>query len=215
MMRRAIHWAIFFLLLSTVPALHATAVEDVLRGMEKAGNTLKTFSADFVRERVFLIAEEKNSDNGKFFFEKAGKMVWEFQTPTVRTVLIESNRVSTYQPSIKQLQRIKLDEQKMGEFQMIGFGGSSKSLTDKYIVKLLGEDAAAFHLELTPRSIDSSLFTKIELWINRTALVPSGIKFYEKTTDETTIRFTGLQINPVLPTSRFKISVPPGTTIIE
>jgi len=214
MMTRVGFWVTCFLFLDLAGPIRAATLDDVLGGMEKAGAGLKTFAADFARERVFVIAEDRDSDKGRFYYERSGKMVWEFLDPVVRTVLIEPGRVSIYQPKIKELRRAKLNPES-GEFQMVGFGGSTKNLKEKYDVKLLGEGDHSFHLELIPKSIDSSLFNKIELWIDSTRYVPSAVKFYERSTDETTITFTNSQVNPPLSSSRFKLTAPSGTSIIE
>ncbi len=221
-MKTIARWAISSLLLESLLAAAAAAgtaaapapVDDVLAGMEKAGAALKTYTADFTKERVFVIAEDREETGGKFFYAKPGKILWEFERPATRSVLIEPGQVTTFDPRIKQLQRLKLPQGK-SEFQVIGFGTSKKAMTDTYVVELLGQDADAYHLNLIPRKIEESMFARFELWIDRKTFVPSTIKLYEKSTDETTITFTNAVINPAISSSRFKISPPPGTDIIE
>ncbi|MEW6368692.1 MAG: outer membrane lipoprotein carrier protein LolA [Acidobacteriota bacterium] len=221
MMSRAGSWATSSILASLLAAapLAAVTADEVLTGMEKAGRGLKTFSAEFTQERVFVIAEDREERSGKFFYQAPGKMVWDFEKPSPRTVLIEPGRVSIYDPPLKQLQRRKLDET-TSEFYIIGFGGTKKNITDKYEVELLDASTPAggatiYHLKLTPRSIEESMFSKIELWVDGTSHLPAQFKFYEKTTDETTFRFTNSKVNQALPSSRFKIAPPPDTAIIE
>ena len=221
MMSRAGSWATSSILASLLAAapLPAVTADEVLTGMEKAGRALKTFFADFTQERVFVIAEDRDERSGKFFYQAPGKMVWEFEKPSPRTVLIEPGKVSIYDPPLKQLQRQKLDETK-SEFYIIGFGGTKKNITDKYEVELLDTStppgsAAIHHLKLTPRWVEESLFSKLELWVDGTSHLPAQIKFYEKTTDETTFRFVNSKVNPTLPASRFKLAPPPDTAIIE
>lgn len=213
MMRRGKGSAICCLLLSAT-ALRAATVDEVLGKLEKAGAVLKTYAADFERERVYVIAEDRDHDSGRFYYDRSGKMLWAFGAPSERTVLIEPGRVSIYEPKIKQLTTTNLG-QSHGEFQIIGFGGSRKGITEKYTVKLLDEDSAAWHIELVPRSVEDSLFGKIEMWVDKKIALPSAMKFYEKTTDETTVHFRNPQINPALPSSRFKLAVPAGTSVIQ
>lgn len=221
-MKTIARWAISSLLLESLLAVSLTAatasapaaVDDVLAGMEKAGAALKTYAADFTKDRVFVIAEDREETSGKFFYAKPGKILWEFERPATRSVLIEPGLVTTFDPRIKQLQRVKLPQAK-SEFQVIGFGTSKKAMTDTYVVEMIGEDPDAYHLRLTPRAVEESMFAKFEMWIDRKTFVPSRIKLYEKSTDETTITFSNAVINPAISSSRFKISPPPGTDIIE
>lgn len=216
MMRTTGSSAIYWLLLSLAVAapLRSAGIDDILSRMEKASGSLKTYSAEFTKERVFVIAEERDEASGQFYYQKPGKILWQFQKPDPKTVHIEPGLVETYDPKIKQLMRAKPPQSK-SEFQIIGFGSSKKSMTDTYVIELRGEDDAAYHLLLTPRSVEDSMFEKFELWVDKHTFVPSQIKLYEKSKDETTITFTGARINPELKSSLFKIVPPAGTEIIE
>lgn len=161
-----------------------------------------------------MLLDESEQTSGMFYYQRPGRIVWDFQQPNLRTVLIEPGLIWTYNPKIKELQKLKL-QATSSEFQVIGFGGTKKSMTDTYNVTLLDEDATASHLKLIPKSPADSMFASIELWVDSKSGLPQRIKFFEKSNDEMTIVFADAQVNPALPPTRFKITPPPGTTITE
>jgi len=136
--------------------------------------------------------------------------------PDPKSVAVAGSKAELYYPKLNLVQEYDLGKIKgIDKYLALGFGASSKELKDDYGIKALGEEQVSgdktLRLELIPKSPQVlQQFPKIELWISEEKGYPLQEKFYQTGGDYQTIAFSDVVINPPLPDSAFKLSLPKG-----
>ncbi len=183
----------------------------ILAHMDRANQALTDLSAGFKQTKVIIAVNDTSTDTGKLYFKKekkGNKTKFEYESPEPKTILIDKGKVQIYEPKIKRFYEPNLGKnQAESEFFMVGFG-SSANLTRVYQAKYLKDENVNGRktscLELKPKS-NTSMFAKIQLWVDQNTGLPAQIRLFETTGDYLTITFEGMKINPGLKDSVFKI----------
>ena len=99
---------------------------------------------------------------------------------------------------------------------LVGFGSSNSRIGENYDVSLLEETDATATLKLIPKPDSAaSLFTAIELTVDKKQWIPVRSVFHEANKDRTVIRFDGVDVNGSLPSDVFELKLPPGVEVIK
>jgi len=185
--------------------------------MDQTNQSLVDLTADVTETKVTTVVNDTSVSTGKLFYKRAkngSKTKLEYDKPELKTLLIDKDKVSIYEPKIKHLQEIDLGKSHSQEaFFITGIGQSGSAIAKNYDVTLLNEESLDGEktsvLELKPKSEKvSALFTKILLWIDQSRWVPIQTRLTESTGDYLTIRFENMRFNPNLPDKTFKLSIP-------
>jgi len=187
----------------------ATDASAVLASLEKAGKALKTMKADFVETKVLVLLNDTEETRGDVTLQVPGRLRWNYTSPQPSVMLIKDGAFARYMPKSKQVFRGAA----RGEADLlVGFGPGAAGLGKKYEVTLVGKDdvagAAAWVLDLKPRSGESGLFSGIRLWVDEARSIPVQTRLTEPTGDYTTIRFEKVVVNGHLPVGAFDLKLP-------
>lgn len=208
--------ALLLALASLSSGAPADRLDDVLSEMGNAGNRLESLSAVFVQTDHDFILEEEEISTGKLFLQVPGRIRWEYAPPREKVLLVTDNLVRLYIPTANQVQEFKKDKGNEGTDLLIGFGKSNDRIGESYDVSLGQEDEHGVVLALVPKpDSPASLFTKIELTIDKKTWTPVRSVFHEPNRDRTDIRFDDVELNGKLPAKIFELDLPRDVEIVR
>lgn len=210
---------ISLLALSLVAApAHAERLDEILNEMEKAGEELETLAADFQQTDYDAILEDEDVSSGKLYLEMPGRVRWEHTAPAPKVLVVKDELVRVYNPTAGQVQEF---EQKRGGRSggfnlLVGFGSSNEEIAKNYDASLVEETATSVVLKLVPKpDSPASLFTEIELTVDKSTWTPLRSVFHETNRDHTTIDFADVIVNGKLPERVFDLDLPKDVAIIR
>ncbi|GMR23948.1 MAG: outer membrane lipoprotein chaperone LolA [Acidobacteriota bacterium] len=211
--------AISFLALSLVAApVAAERLDQILAEMQKAGDALKTLSADFEQTDYDAILEDRDVSRGKLYLEPPGRVRWEHVEPAPKVLVVKDKLVRLYNPTAGQVNEFKTnDGDRSGSFNLlVGFGGGNDEMAKNYDASLLEETSSSVVLKLVPKpDSPASIFAAIELTIDKTTWTPVRSVFHEMNRDHTNIDFDNVVVNGKLPEHIFELDLPEGVEIIK
>jgi outer membrane lipoprotein-sorting protein len=199
-------------------------IRKVFERIDNAGKSIVDLTADITQNKVTLVVNDTSTDTGKLLLKrtKSGNRTrLDYQTPEVKTLLIDKGKIWIYEPNLKRLQEIELGKRRdQAEFMLVGLGQSSGDLLRAYDVKYLREESVngnkASLIELKPKSEKASaMFTKIWLWIDYNFGIPIQTQLTESSGDYLTLRLGNIKINPNLTDKDFKLNLPAGVEKIS
>jgi len=208
--------ALLFALALLSRGARADRLDDILSAMGNAGNRLESLSVAFVQTAHDFILEEEEISTGKLFLQVPGRIRWEYAPPSEKVLLVTDNLMRLYNPTANQVQEFKKGKGNQGTDLLIGFGKSNDKIGESYDVSLGQEDEHGVVLALVPKpDSPASLFTKIELTIDKKTWTPVRSVFHEPNRDRTDIRFDDVEINGTLPEGIFELRLPKDVEILR
>lgn len=196
----------------------AERLDQILAEMQKAGDELETLSADFEQTDYDAILEDHQVSTGKLYLEVPGRVRWEHVEPAPKVLIVKDKLVRLYNPTAGQVQEF---EQKGGSRSggfnlLVGFGSSNDEITKNYDVSVLEETSSRVVLKLVPKpDSPASLFTAIDLTVDKTTWTPIRSVFHETNRDHTDIDFANVVVNGKLPGGVFELELPKDVEIIR
>jgi outer membrane lipoprotein-sorting protein len=223
---RSLLWAIL-VALATAPAAAQSKVtwtlESVLQQMDRESKSFRSLTAQIERTKVTVVVNDRSTETGQVWMRRDSKMRIELNPPDSRTVLVSGNTLYLFNPGLKRVEEFDLGKHKthLDKFLFLGFGTSAGDLKGDYVLTLQGESTMegrkVLLLELTPKKDEvRAHFSRIHLWIDLATWLPFQQRLFETGSgDYTTIRYTSVMRNPIVPDSRFKPDWPKGTNKIK
>lgn len=201
-----------------VAAVDDKRLEEILAQMQEAGDELKTLSADFVQTDYDAILEEREVSYGKLYLEVPGRVRWEHLEPSPKVLLVRDELVRVYNPTAGQVN--EFEQKKTGRSSgfdlLVGFGSGNDKIGENYDASLKDENAASVVLTLVPKpDSPASLFTQIDLTVDKTTWTPIRSVFFETNRDYTEIDFENVVLNGKLPGGVFELDLPKDVEIIR
>lgn len=209
---------ISLLALSLVAApVDAERLDEILAEMQKAGDALKTLSADFVQTDYDAILEDRDVSRGKLYLELPGRVRWEHVEPAPKVLVVRDKLARLYNPTARQVNEFKTNNGGRSGFNLlVGFGGSNDEIAENYDASLLEETSSSVVLKLVPKpDSPAAIFAAIELTVDKTTWTPVRSVFRELNRDHTDIEFENVVVNAKLPDRIFELDLPPGVEIIK
>ena len=208
------------LILSWMPVHPALAerLDEILVEMQKAGNSLETLAADFVQTDHDYILKDEAVSEGKLYLHLPGRVRWEHSAPSPKVLLIVDELVRVYNPTANQVQEIKRGKSgsSFGGDLLVGFGKSNENIGKNYDATLVEERDDAVVLKLVPKpDSTASIFTAIELTLDKKTWTPTRSVFHEPNRDRTDIRFDNVSLNEKLPGKIFELDLPADVEILR
>ena len=192
-------------------------LEQILAKLKHSGDSLETFSARFEQTDHDFILEEEESSVGKLYLSVPGSIRWEYIEPNEKVLLVKEELVQLYNKVAGQVQEFDGDRIKgSGAGLLVGFGSSNEKIRENYDVRFLGETDNTATLKLIPKpDSGASVFTAIELTLDKQRWIPVRSVFHEANKDRTVVRFDSIEINGSLPSGIFELQLPPGVEFIK
>jgi outer membrane lipoprotein carrier protein len=210
----------FALAMSLFPGARASAdrLDEILAEMSKAGKRLKTMSANFVQTDYDHLLKDEEETRGKLYLAVPGRIRWEHAPPREKVLLVKDDLVRVYNPTARQVHEFERGKgsKSGGADLLIGFGGGNEKIGEAYDVSLVGESEATATLSLVPRPDNqTSMFTKIELTLDKKTWTPVRSVFHSPNRNRADIRFENVVLNGALPKDVFELKLPPNVEIVR
>jgi outer membrane lipoprotein carrier protein len=183
-------------------------------GIQARYDALRNFRARFTQESRIVAAPTSEIAKGEVFFQKPGKMRWNYDTPEPQEIVISGGRLWQYVPADKQVVIQSFDTSRVEYAFLTGLGNLEKQFRVRWAEPKTRPDDPLLYLELTPRDEQAS-FTKVVLGIE-----PQGHRILATEVagvfgNVTTIRFEKLRDNVAMKSDVFAFEPPGGVDVID
>ncbi len=213
---RLVLFALAISLVVGAPAF-ADRLDEILAEMDKAGKRLKTMTADFVQtDHDFLLKDEEET-RGKLYLAVPGRIRWEHAPPREKVLLVKDDLVRVYNPAASQVHEFRRGKgaKSGGADLLIGFGSGNERIRETHDVSLGEETNSTVTISLVPKDPAKSLFTKIELTLDKKTWTPVRSVFHSPNRNRADIRFENVVLNRDLPPGTFELKLPANVEIIR
>jgi outer membrane lipoprotein-sorting protein len=191
------------------------SLQDVVRRVEQHYNQVRTLEAEFLQR--YSLGASNLVETGRVYFQKPGRMRWEYLNPEPKLFLADGDWAYLYVPGERQVRRQAL--QKTADWQaafalVLGrvelrrlFGPMALHRVDR------PEDPTRWQLRGRARS-GRQAFREVWLDLNQKFQV-LRIEVRQRDDSILEFHFRGWRENGALPSGLFELQVPPGTAWID
>jgi outer membrane lipoprotein carrier protein len=192
---------------ASAPSLSSKAILDRLQRRYEA---TKSFSAKFA-EQIAPVGGSKLEREGTVYFQRPGRMRWNFEGSDGETIVSDGKTLYTYQPDLNQVIETPIDRafaSSSAASFLLGIGKLQRDF--KASVPANAPADGLVHVSLKPREAGST----IELGLDPKTYDIATFRLIDQLGDVTALRFTGLKRNVALDADLFVFKVPAGADIV-
>jgi len=174
--------------------------KEIIEKMTQASNAMRTMRCDFMQEKELSFMNDKVTSEGKMFYKQPDKIRWEYTKPIAYVFAMDGKNIFMDSGSNQTTIPAKSSKLFSGISDIIigGVSGSglidSPDFTSQFSV---GRDNYLVTLMPLKKEVQD-LFSKIQLYINKTDSRISEVELVEKGGDKTLIRLKNTQINATI-----------------
>lgn len=187
--------------------------ERQLRNVQVAYEKVSALHASFLQESYLASLEVSETSSGDTWFRKPGEMKWWYRKPEEQQFLLKGTKIWIYQPTDRQVVVEELGAVLLSELPVSFLMGVGK-LGETFSVEQGCETSAGVLLSLRPRNSSSGL-TSFALLIDPARSLPRGARVIDDSGNRTSLYFSTLETNPVLPAETFEPRYPDGVDVDE
>ncbi len=186
--------------------------QQLLDKLQKKYESLQSFKANFTQSYQSKRFSQKIVEKGTVYFEKGGKMRWDYQQPEKKLFVSDGVNYFYYMPEDKQVIKAPMQMQSDQHSPTLFFAGRGNFVRD-FRAEWSSPDPAAHLLKLTPVEPQPDFRYLIADVDPSTGLILRLVVVddYDNRTEYT---FNSIQENPPLPNDFFAFHAPPGTDVI-
>lgn len=191
------------------------SLKQVIRSLEQHYNQTRSFEADFVQR--YTLGAQTLVESGKVYFQKPGRMRWDYTNPTDKLFLTDGEFAYLYVNGEKQVRRQPI--KKAPEWQaafalLLGRVELDRAFSGLELVRVHRlDDPTHWQLHAFPMS-DKQPFT--EIWFD---LDPAyrilRVEIRQRDGSLMEFHFRHWQEGRVLPLDLFQLRLPPGVTWLD
>jgi outer membrane lipoprotein carrier protein len=169
----------------------------------------KTFRAKFEQKVTDADGIELQHGSGEVMLERPGKFRWDYDEPNGQLIVSDGQRLWVYDRDLEQVsvQRLNPDT---GSTPAQLLSGASP-LEREFSVRERGREGGLDWVESKPKRSDAS-FRRVELGFADGEL--RAMDLFDNLGQVTHLRFTQVDLNPVLDPALFRFKPPPGVDVI-
>lgn len=201
-------------------------LEPVLRRMETASRSFRSFAADTASTRYTAIVNAFDApEKGIFLYRRADDgsalIRWEIRSPGKRILTIRNDEALVYEPNINSARRYRLGKNRdKAEYLALGIGQSPSDLRKTFHIAYRGGEKirgnACSILVLKPKDPKAAaMFASITVWIKDSTGVSARMKLEEPSGDYFLVNFSSEQLNRPIDESRFRQRLSSGVEMME
>ncbi len=185
--------------------------EELLRRVAKRYETLGDFRADVAVVTSSPFLDETSASAGVLYARPPNLLRVELSEPLEQTVIFDGKYTYAYAAGADQVIRYGGP----GLAYLTNLPQTLEEFSAQYDITLAAETAnRAYELRLNLKK-EPALFRKINLWVDRTRLVPLRADFYDDAGNRTSYRFSGYRFNQNFPAGLFALELPAGAEIVD
>lgn len=193
-------------------AVQAASVNDVVKKLQARYDATSGFRADFAQEVESVTLRQKVEARGKVFFQKPGRMRWEFLEPE-QLLVTDGKFFWLYQPADKQVIKSPF-EQAFRSNSPASFLLGVGRIEQDFIPALKGETKETYSLRLTPKK-DPEAIGLLDLEVDAKTFDILQATIIDPLGNTTRVRFTNIDRKTPLDEMLFRFTVPPGVDIVD
>lgn len=171
----------------------------------------ESFSASFTEE-LTGVGRPKRTRSGKVFYQRPGKMRWEFAEPQEETVVSDGHKLYDFQPDLNQVVELPLERAFKSAAPLaflLGIGNMRRDFTAS--LPLSTPTDGLVHVTLVPKGGGD----RIEMGLEPSTYNLITVKVTDALGNTTAIRFSAVRTNVQLADTLFKFEVPPGADVVQ
>lgn len=173
-------------------------------------NGINTLTAVF-KQTIFSSSNEAiDYSEGLIWLKKPGQILWEFQRPNIKKIILNGESISIYDANLNQLLIVPYTDQYQSSLASILI--NNDNLEAFYEIHSKINDGEFYTVTLFQKKNDS-LFTKIEITISE--MLIHKIKLWDSSEQFISIVLENVEMNISLPDSSFKYIPPKGVDIFD
>ena len=173
-------------------------------------NGINTLTAVF-KQTIFSSSNEAiDYSEGLIWLKKPGQILWEFQRPNIKKIILNGESISIYDASLNQLLIVPYTDQYQSSLASILI--NNDNLEAFYEIHSKINDGEFYTVTLFQKKNDS-LFTKIEITISE--MLIHKIKLWDSSEQFISIVLENVEMNISLLDSSFKFIPPKGVDIFD
>lgn len=172
----------------------------------KAAQETRTIKSDFVQEKNLSMLSEKIVSKGKFWFKKENKVRMEYSSPSYYLMVINGKDFRI--KDSKTDRNISARSNKLFEqiSKITADCVQGNVLNNRDFTTKVHENAAFYRLDMTPVAKNmKDFFSGIQLLVNKKDFSVVKIIMQERSGDDTSISFTGKEVNVNIPDEVFAL----------
>jgi outer membrane lipoprotein carrier protein len=215
MKRRLAAACLLVALVSSAAPAQEVDTQAVIDGVERRYNRARTLEAEFVQR--YTSGPSTLVESGRVYFQKGGRMRWEYTAPDEKLFLTDGDFAYLYVPQDKQVRRqgLKQAPEWQAAFALLVGRIDLRKQFDRVLVARVHhlDSAARWQLRGTPRSAKQP-FTEIWFDLNDSfQLLRIEVRQRDGVLME--FHFRAWRENQPLDPDLFRLSVPPGTAWLD
>lgn len=199
--------------------LNPAQAKAALQKAQEAYSALLNMKAGFRQESYLAALETSEASSGKLYFQKPGKMRWDYELPEEQVFLIVDQTLWYYQAYDRQLVIDKFSKFLISDLPVafiLGIGDLGKSFDLEYACRN-SDGGTLFGLKpkqnkITTGGSDQGL-NKFELLVDSKSSLPSAARIYDLAGNINTFIFEDMQSESTVPEERFLPDFPDGVDI--
>ena len=173
-------------------------------------NGINTLTAVF-KQTIFSSSNEAiDYSEGLIWLKKPEQILWEFQRPNIKKIILNGESLSIYDANLNQLLIVPYTDQYQSSLASILI--NNNNLEAFYEIHSKINDGEFYTVTLFQKKNDS-LFTKIEITISE--MLIHKIKLWDSSEQFISIVLENVEMNISLPDSSFKYIPPKGVDIFD
>lgn len=203
------------LLLAGVAGAAEPTLKEVVRGVERHYKRVRTLEADFVQR--YTLGATTLVESGHVYFQKPGRMRWDYDNPEPKLFLTDGNYAYLYVPQEEQVRRLPMKQapQWQAAFALllgrVDLGRLFHRIQLVRVHRL--ESPAQWQLRGQPKS-EQQAFREVWIDLNERYQV-LRIEIRQRDGSLMEFHFRGWRENHSLRPELFRLQVPPGTVWLD
>lgn len=194
---------------ATIPDGSAVNVDALLDRFQQHYQATKSFSAKFDQTMTRPGAPPLRR-TGTIYYEKPGKLRWEFAGPQPETIVSDGKTLYDFDPGLNQVVETPVAQAFRNQAAAAFLLGAGNVKRD-FKAELLSKSDGVVEIALTPKLGGE----KIEAGIERNTYNIVVLSLADAMGNRTEFRFSSIKLNPPLPAAQFTFTPPAGADIVK
>jgi outer membrane lipoprotein carrier protein len=183
----------------------------LLDGLQKHYRATRSFSAKF-DETIARPGAPVIQRSGLIYYEKPGKLRWEFEGPEPETIVSDGKTVYDYDPALNQVVETPLAQASRSNAAaafLLGVGDVKRDFTAE--VTTAPDSSELVYIALTPRKGGQ----RIEAGIDRKTYNIATLSISDAMGNRTDLSFSNIELDQLLHASQFTFTPPDGADVVS
>ena len=193
----------------------ALSLDELLNRIDEQFIRTKDFQADFVQETFLKSLGKTDREQGRLYFKKPRKMLWLYEKPQAKTLVVNSEKSWLYVPE-DQVAYVQSTDQLLRSTATVrllsGLRGIKNDFQVQFATSNQIDDTGNYLLQLIPRDRNAG-FTKAHIDINGTTYNINQVRFEDAYGNVTRVRLSNIKLNRQLKDQKFQFTPPSGVEV--